>query len=83
MTGIIILTLIGAAVGLCLFRMLRGPTAADRALAVDSISAIATALLVFLAYLFHRRVYLDVSLIYAVLSFTGSVAIARYLERGL
>ena len=30
-----------------------------------------------------RRIYLDVSLVYAVLTFIGSVAIARYLEGGI
>jgi multicomponent Na+:H+ antiporter subunit F len=83
MSEIILLSIIGAAVLLCLFRLLRGPTAPDRAVAADSISAITTALLVYLAHLFGRDIYLDVSLVYAVLAFIGSVAIARYLERGL
>jgi len=30
-----------------------------------------------------RYVYLDVALVYALLTFIGSVAIARYLEGGL
>jgi len=83
MSEIIFLSIIGAAVFLCFFRMLRGPTASDRAVAVDTISTITTALLVYLAFIFKRSIYLDVSLIYAVLTFIGSVAVARYLEKGL
>lgn len=82
MSEIFFLIIIGAAIFLCFIRMIKGPTAPDRAVAVDTISTITTALLVFLAFFFKRQVYLDVSLIYAVLTFIGSVAVARYLERG-
>jgi len=40
-------------------------------------------LLVLLGYIFERYVYLDVALVYAVLTFIGSVAIARFLEKGI
>ena len=83
MSDIIFLTVIAAAAILCLLRMLKGPTAPDRAVAVDTIATITTALLVFLGSIFERYVYLDVSLVYAVLTFIGSVAIARFLEKGI
>ena len=44
---------------------------------------ITIALMVLLGVFFGRRVYLDVALIYAVLSFVGVIAVARYLDRGL
>jgi multicomponent Na+:H+ antiporter subunit F len=78
-----LLVIIGAAVLLCLLRMLRGPTTADRAVAVDTTATVTTALLVLLGFAFERYVYLDVALVYALLTFVGSVAIARYLEGGL
>ncbi|MBD3370305.1 cation:proton antiporter [Candidatus Fermentibacteria bacterium] len=74
---------IGLAILLCLLRLLRGPTAADRAVAADTACTVTTALLVFMGFVFGRRVYLDVSLVYAVLTFIGAVAIARFLERGI
>ena len=83
MEEIIFLVIIGAGVILCLLRMVKGPTAPDRAVAVDTASTVTTALLVFLGYTFKRSIYLDVSLVYAVLTFIGAVAIARYLERGI
>jgi len=83
MTHIIWLSLIGAGIVLCLLRLFRGPSAADRAVAVDTSATVTTALLVLLGAVFKRYVYLDVALVYAVLTFIGAVAIARYLERGL
>ncbi len=83
MSEIIFLVIIGPGIFLCLLRMLIGPTAPDRAVAVDTIATITTALLVLLASIFERYVYLDVALVYAVLTFIGSVAIARFLEKGI
>ncbi len=82
-SDIVFLAVIVAGVVLCLLRMLKGPTAPDRAVAVDTIATITTALLVLLGSIFERYVYLDVALVYAVLTFIGSVAIARFLEKGI
>jgi multicomponent Na+:H+ antiporter subunit F len=79
----IFLAIITAGIILCLLRMFKGPTAPDRAVAVDTIATITTALLVLLGSVFKRYVYLDVALVYAVLTFIGSVAIARFLEKGI
>jgi len=75
--------IIGAGVFLCILRMILGPTSSDRAVALDTLSTVTTALLVVLGYFFKRNIYLDVALVYAVLTFVGSVAIARFLERGI
>jgi len=83
MSEIIFLAVIGAGILLCLLRMIKGPTAPDRAVALDTLSTVTAALLVLLGYIFKRYIYLDVSLVYAVLTFVGSVAIARFLERGI
>ena len=81
--SLVLLGIIGAGVVLCLLRLLKGPMASDRAVAVDTACTITTALLVLLALLFKRSVYLDVALVYAVLTFIGLVAVARYLEKGI
>ena len=83
MIEMIFLTVIAAGIVLCLLRMLKGPTTPDRAVAVDAIATITTALLVLLGSIFQRYVYLDVALVYAVLTFIGLVAIARFLEKGI
>ncbi len=83
MSEIIFLAIIGLGILLCLLRMLKGPTASDRAVALDTMATITTALLVLLGSFFGRYVYLDVALVYAVLTFVGLVAIARFLEKGI
>ena len=83
MSEILFLTIIGISIVFCFLRMLKGPTAADRAVALDTVTTVTVALLVVLGYFFERYVYLDVSLVYAVLMFVGSVAIARFLEKGI
>ena len=74
---------IGLGILLCLLRFLLGPTASDRAVAADTACTVTTALLVLMGFIFRRYIYLDVALVYAVLTFIGAVAIARFLERGV
>lgn len=83
MEVVVYFTFIGLGIFLCLIRILKGPTSPDRAVGLDTFCTVTTALLVVLAYVFQRSIYLDVSLVYAVLTFVGSVAIARFLEKGI
>ncbi|MEA3499484.1 MAG: monovalent cation/H+ antiporter complex subunit F [Candidatus Marinimicrobia bacterium] len=80
---IVFLGIIAVGILLSLIRMIIGPTASDRAVAVDTITTTLVALLVILAFVFKRYVYLDVSLVYSLLAFVGLCAIARFMERGL
>jgi len=83
MTLMIFFWVIIIAVILALIRAVKGPTAPDRVVGVDIMVTITVALMVLLGIFFKRRIYLDVSLIYAVLSFVGVIAVARYLDKGL
>jgi len=83
MINLIFLIIIGGGILLCFLRMLKGPTASDRAVALDTFSTVTVGLLVILAYFLKRYIFLDVSLVYAVLTFVGSVTIARFLEKGI
>jgi multicomponent Na+:H+ antiporter subunit F len=83
MIATIYFIVIGLGVILCLLRMIKGPTTPDRAVALDTAVTVTVALLVLIGLVLRRRIYLDVSLVYAVLTFIGSVAIARYLEGGI
>ncbi len=68
---------------LCMIRAAKGPTASDRIVGVDGMITITTALLVLLGLILKRQIYLDVSLVYAVLAFVGVLVVARYLEKGI
>lgn len=72
-----------AAIVLAVFRMLKGPDGANRVVALDVMTIISISLIVYIASLAQRIIYLDVAMVYALISFIGVVAIARYLERGL
>jgi multicomponent Na+:H+ antiporter subunit F len=74
--------LAGVAFLLALYRFVKGPSPADRVVAFDVMTIIAITGIVLTALLEGRGVYLDVALIYALLSFLGVIVVARYLEGG-
>jgi multicomponent Na+:H+ antiporter subunit F len=80
---LVFLSVIGLGFVFSFLRMLVGPTASDRAVAVDTITTTIVALLVLSGLAFNRYIYLDVSLVYSLLAFVGLVALARFLERGI
>ena len=65
-----------------LFRFIKGPTAADRVVAFDVLTIISITGIVLAAVTEGRGIYLDVALVYALLSFLGVIVVARYLEGG-
>ncbi len=79
----VIIGIILVSVVLSVYRFIKGPTAADRVVALDTLTTVVTGVLVFLAFIFSRFIYVDISLIFAVLGFIGVLTIARYLEGGL
>jgi multicomponent Na+:H+ antiporter subunit F len=74
--------LAGAAFLMALYRFLKGPSSADRVAAFDVMTIIGISGVILIAFLEGRGIYLDVALVYALLSFLGVIAVARYLERG-
>ncbi|RLD42252.1 MAG: cation:proton antiporter [Bacteroidetes bacterium] len=85
MTYIFYIALLFMMVGVALaaIRFVKGPTAGDRSVALDTLTTIMVAALVMLAYIFDRYIYLDVALVYGVLGFIGVIVLARYLEGAL
>ncbi len=64
-------------------RLIKGPTIVDRVVALDSMTIVSISIIVYLALYFQRVIYLDVALVYGLLSFIGVIAVARYIEGGL
>ena len=75
--------LAGVAFLLALIRFVKGPSAADRVVAFDVLTIISITGIVLIALAEGRGIYLDVALVYALLSFLGVIVVARYLEGGL
>ena len=86
MANIILLlaaALILLGVALAVIRLVIGQTVIDRIAAVDMLTVISISMIALYAHVADRFIYLDVALVYGVLSFLGVIAASRYLERGL
>ncbi|HOJ03420.1 MAG TPA: monovalent cation/H+ antiporter complex subunit F [Bacteroidota bacterium] len=80
--AIIALGILTLAAGVALWRLLRGPTLPDRVIALDLIASIVIGMIAAYAVLTNLNVMLNAAVIIALISFLGTVALARYLERG-
>lgn len=64
---------------LAMIRLFKGPTPADRVVALDAINTLVVAAMILLAAAFKQVVFVDVAIVYALLSFVGTLYIAKYL----
>ncbi|MBO7666966.1 MAG: cation:proton antiporter [Firmicutes bacterium] len=84
MIELLIAAIFFALLALMLFyRLAFGPTLADRAIAGDAIEMLAATSLLCYALYSGRGIYLDISLVVAILGFIGTLLIAKYLEGSL
>ena len=74
--------LVAAAFALSFWRLLMGPSAPDRILALDTLYINAIALLVLLGLHEASAFYFEAALLIALMGFVGTVALAKYLLRG-
>lgn len=79
---IIAFTLVGAAIALNFWRLLRGPSATDRILALDTLYVNTIALLVLFGIYLGNNIYFEAALLIALMGFVGTVALCKYLLRG-
>lgn len=85
MLGIVIpicLALLGVAVLLTVARLIRGPSVADRILALDTLSVEAIALIVLFGIWKSSGLYFEAALLIAVMGFISTVALCKFLLRG-
>jgi multicomponent K+:H+ antiporter subunit F len=73
---------IGIALLLNLYRLLRGPDAPDRILALDTAYVNSIALLVLFGIKQGSTLYFEIALLIAMVGFVGTVILAKYLMRG-
>jgi multicomponent Na+:H+ antiporter subunit F len=66
---------------LALVRVLKGPTPADRVVGLDAINSLVVASMIVLGAAYEQIIFIDVAIIYALLSFVGTLFIAKYLGR--
>lgn len=73
--------LLSAAMLLIIVRLVRGPTLADRILALDLMTTLAVGFIATVAVRTGFTLYLDIAIAIALLGFLSTVAFARYLMR--
>ena len=76
-----VLPLLTLAAILAFIRLARGPSLPDRVIAFDLLAAFGIAILAAYSVVTGQPAFLDVGLLLALVSFLGTVAFARYLER--
>ena len=78
----IALAMLALAMLLCLFRLLRGPSMADRVLALDTLYINSLAGLMVAGVRLDDPTFFDAAIVIGLLGFIGTVAFAKYLLRG-
>ncbi|MBB3113442.1 multicomponent Na+:H+ antiporter subunit F [Paenibacillus phyllosphaerae] len=66
----------------CMYRLLKGPSISDRIAALDTIGIVLLAMITIVCAWLRTTTYMDIVLLIGILTFIGTIAFARYLERG-
>jgi multicomponent Na+:H+ antiporter subunit F len=78
---LVTLTVLVSAACLVMIRLVKGPTLPDRVIAIDLIGVLMVSVLVVMGGMTAEQSFLDVAIVVALISFVGTVAYARYIER--
>jgi len=65
---------------LCLARIGKGPTAPDRTVAIDILGTLVVGFCCILALWTKQEYYMNIAIAWALISFVGTLALAKYLE---
>ena len=64
---------------MCLYRISNGPTAADRMVAIDILGTVVVGFVAIITAVTGKIYLLDIALVWALVSFAGTLALAKYL----
>lgn len=78
---LVALVLLALAAAFTFSRLAKGPELPDRVIAIDLIGVLLVCILVIMAGVTKQLAFLDVAMVVALISFVGTVAYARYIER--
>ena len=65
---------------LCILRAVKGPTAGDRLIAINVVGTKTIILILIVSFIIHETYFIDVALVYALISFIASIVIAKYIK---
>lgn len=77
------LAFFGIAIALSLFRVIKGPSMPDRAIALDTIGVNLISSIAIVSIVLHTKAFLEAILILGILAFIGTIAFSKYIERGV
>lgn len=80
-TMVVCMHVVGLAMLLATWRLLRGPTVPDRILALDTLSVTAIAELMLFGMYLNSAVYFEDALIIAMLGFGSTVVLSKFVLR--
>lgn len=63
-------------------RLILGPTVPDRVVGLDTINTLVIVAMLLIGAAYGEIIYIDVAIVYALLSFVTTILIAKYLEGG-
>ena len=81
-TYLIVLIALSLSIIMAMIRVIKGPTAHDRVVGLDTINTIVIAAMVIFGVAAGSVIYIDVAIVYALLSYISTLFIAKYLEGG-
>lgn len=81
-TYLIVLGALLLATIMAIIRVIKGPTAPDRVVGLDTINTLVIIGMVVFGLATRSVIYIDVAIVYALLSFISTLFIAKYLEGG-
>lgn len=65
-----------------LFRAIAGPTAPDRVAAISIIGTKTLVIITLIARVYGQVYFLDIAMVYALMSFITTIGVAKYMEKG-
>ena len=77
------LALFMVAIALSLYRVIKGPSMPDRAIALDTIGVNLISAIAIMSIVIHTKAFLEAILILGILAFIGTIAFSKYIERGV
>jgi multicomponent K+:H+ antiporter subunit F len=76
------LVLLVIAIILCIYRLMKGPSLADRVTAADTLALEVIGLVIVLAIRLETTIFFDAALVVAIVGFASTVAFAQYIGAG-
>jgi len=68
-----------ALMALATVRLVLGPTAPDRVIAVDAVNTLVIASMILFGVVFEEIIFVDVAIVYGLLSFVSTLYVAKYI----